>query len=73
MEKLNARLNQTEDKLDVALRSLGSLEEDEARAREQLGEIKDILCRSRDKISSYKLPLVPDSYYIQLGEANVAV
>ena len=73
MEKLNVRLNQTEEKLEVALRSLGSLEEDEARAREQLGEIKDILCRSRDKIASYKLPLVPDSYYIQLGEANVAV
>ena len=43
MERLNVRLSKTEEKLDVALRSLGSLEEDEQRAHEQLEEIKVIL------------------------------
>jgi len=73
MEALSRRLNKTEDKLTEALKTLGSLEEDETRAREQLEEIKDIMKRSKDKISSYNLPIIPKIYYIQLDEANVAI
>ncbi len=73
MEALSRRLNKTEDKLTEALKTLGSLEEDETRAREQLDEIKDIMKRSKDKISSYNLPIIPKIYYIQLDEANVAI
>ena len=73
MERLNVRLTKCEEKLDVALRSLGSLEEDEQRAHEQLEEIKEILKKAKDKINSYKLPVVPNSYYVQLSEANVAI
>ena len=58
MEHLNNRLSATEEKLDMTLRSLGSLEEDESRAHEQLDEIKVILCKAREKINSYKLPIV---------------
>ena len=73
MEGLNVRLSKTEEKLDVALRSLGSLEEDEQRAHEQLDEIKEILNKAKIKIDSYKLPVIPNSYYVQLSEANVAI
>ena len=73
MEHLNNRLSATEEKLDMTLRSLGSLEEDESRAHEQLDEIKVILCKAREKINSYKLPIVPNYYYVQLSEANVAI
>ena len=73
MEALSGRLNKTEEKLVEALKTLGSLEEDEARAREQLDEIKDIMKRSKDKLSSYDLPAIPQVYYIQLDEANVAI
>lgn len=73
MERLNVRLSKTEEKLDVALKSLGSLEEDEQRAHEQLDEIRDILKRAKTRINSYKLPLIPNSYYVQLSEANVAI
>ncbi len=73
MERLNVRLSVTEEKLEVALKSLGSLEEDEQRAHEQLEEIKDILKKAKLKIDSYKLPVVPNHYYIQLSEANVAI
>ena len=73
METLNVRLSKTEDKLEVALRSLGSLEEDEQRAHDQLEEIKTILKKSKRKIESYKLPVVPNYYYVQLSEANVAI
>ena len=40
MENLNVRLTKTEEKLERALRTIGSLKEDELRAREQLDEIK---------------------------------
>lgn len=73
MERLNVRLSKTEEKLDVALKSLGSLEEDEQRAHEQLDEIKDILKKAKTRINSYKLPIIPNSYYVQLSEANVAI
>ena len=73
MESLSVRLSKTEEKLEVALRSLGSLEEDEQRAHEQLEEIKTILRKAKERIESYKLPIVPNYYYVQLSEANVAI
>lgn len=73
METLSARLSEIEEKMDVALRSLGSLEEDEKRAYEQLDEIKVILKQAKLKITSYKLPIIPNYYYVQLSEANVAI
>jgi len=73
MEMLNLKLSKTEDKLDYALKSLGSLKEDELRAREQLEEIKSILSNAKEKITSYKLPVVPKCYYVELDEATEAI
>ena len=73
MENINAKLLKAEDKLDYTLRSLGSLKEDEIRAHEQLDEIKVILKQTKSHINSYKLPVVPKNYYVELEEANEAV
>ena len=73
MEILNLRLTKSEDKLEIALRTLGSLKEDELRAREQLDEIKEILRNAKDKITSFKLPMVPKDYYVELSEASEAI
>ncbi len=73
MELLNLKLSKTEDKLDYTLKSLGSLKEDELRAREQLEEIKSILSDAKEKIISYKLPVIPKCYYIELEEATLAI
>ena len=73
MEQLNVAILKTEEKLDIALRTLGSLKEDELRAREQLDEMKAILNQAKMLMRSYKLPMIPDSYYIQLGEATEAI
>lgn len=73
MENINAKLLKSEDKLDYTLRSLGSLKEDEIRAREQLDEIKVILKQTKSYINSYKLPVVPKNYYVELDEANEAI
>ena len=73
MELLNLKLSKTEDKLDYTLKSLGSLKEDELRAREQLEDIKGILSSAKEKITSYKLPVIPKCYYIELEEATEAI
>ena len=73
MEKVNLRLSKAEDKLDFTLRSLGSLKEDEIRAREQLDEIKNIIKQAKAHMNSYKLPVVPRNYYVELDEANDAI
>lgn len=48
----------------MALRTLGSLKEDELRAREQLDEIKTILRNSKQRIKSFKLPVVPKNFIL---------
>lgn len=73
MEILNNKLAKNEEKLNVALRTLGSLKEDELRARDQLDEIKDILTQAKEKVRSYKLPVIPKNYYIELSEATLAI
>ena len=73
MEIINSKLVKTEEKLNVALKTLGSLKEDELRAREQLEEIKKILSQSKDKIRSFNLPAIPKNYYVELSEAMEAI
>ena len=73
MEILNVRLTKAEERLEIALRTLGSLKEDELRAREQLDEIKDILKKAKVKIKSFKLPVIPKKYYVELAEATEAM
>lgn len=73
MEILNAKLLKTEDMLSETLKNLGSLKEDEKRAREQLEEIKKILNQSKNNMHSYKLPVTPKNFYIELSEASRAI
>lgn len=73
MENINSKLVKTEEKLNGALKNLGSLKEDELRAREQLEEIKKILNQTKEKIRSFKLPTIPKNYYVELAEAMEAI
>ena len=73
MENINVRLTKTEEKLERSLRMIGSLKEDELRAREQLDEMKDILIRAKNNIRNYKLPITPESYYVELSEATEGI
>ena len=68
-----AILNSVENELDVALKNLGNMYEDEVRAREQLDEIQELLKQSKVKIRSYKLPIISNNYFIELQEANEAI
>lgn len=73
MEIINSKLSKTEEKLDQTLRSLASLKEDEKRAREQLDEMKHILNMAKTNIKSYKLPVSPKNFYVELSEASEAI
>lgn len=72
-ELVAVSLSKVEDKLETTLKNLGSLKEDEARARDQLYEIKNIINNSKYKIKEYNLPIIPDKFYIELKEAYDAV
>lgn len=73
IEDLTVRLKRMEDDLDVALKSLGNMYDDELRAREQLEEIQSFLKQSKNKMRGYKLPIITDNYFVQLSEANDAI
>ncbi len=73
MEIINNNLLKTEEELDQTLRNLSSLKEDEKRAREQLEEIKKILNQAKNTMKSYKLPVTPKNFYVELGEASSAI
>lgn len=72
-ELVEVNLSKVEDKLETTLKNLGSLKEDESRARDQLFEIKNIINNSRFKIKEYDLPVIPNNFYVELKEAFEAV
>ena len=49
------------------------MRDDEVRARQQLEEVKMVLKESKLKMRDYKLPVIPDSYYVELKEASSAI
>ncbi len=72
-ELIAVNLSKVEDKLESTLKNLGSLKEDESRARDQLYEIKSIINNSRYKIKDYNLPVIPKKFYVELKEAYDSV
>lgn len=73
IEDLMNRLKKMEEDLDVSLKSLGNMYDDELRAREQLNDIEHFLNESKNKMRSYKLPIISDIYFVELKEANEAM
>ena len=73
VDNLTNRLIDMEQQFDKALKSLGNMYDDEVRAREQLGEIEEFLKKCKNKIRSYRLPVVAEAYYVQLSEAREAL
>ena len=73
IENLFLRLVAIEDTLDNSLDAIGSMREDEVRAHQQLEEIKLILKDSKAQIRDYNLPVIPQSYFTELKEAQAAI
>ena len=73
IESLSNKLATTENDLDICLKSLGSMQEDEQRAREQLKEITALLSKCKTSIRNYPLPIITSNYFVELSEANDAI
>ncbi len=73
IEVLALKLSNVEDRLENSLDAIGSMKEDEKRARQQLDEVKLILKDSKNKLREYNLPVVPKTYYVELNEASAAI
>ncbi|MBE6143970.1 MAG: hypothetical protein E7169_00125 [Firmicutes bacterium] len=73
IENLVLKLSVIEENLDSTLDTIGSMKEDEVRARQQLEEVKIILKNSKAKIREYSLPVIPKNYHIELSEASNAI
>lgn len=73
LELLSLKLSKVEEKLQSYIESIGNMQEDEKRAREQLVDMKELLEQSKSKIREYKLPLIPDSYFTELKEGIEAI
>ncbi|MBR3362751.1 MAG: septation ring formation regulator EzrA [Bacilli bacterium] len=73
VENLALRLSKIEDKLDKSLNVIGSMHDDEMRARQQLDEVNNLLKDAKAQIRNYNLPVIPNSYYVELKEASEAI
>ncbi len=71
--KLSSNFGTIEENLNICLKSLGSMHDDEMRAREQLEEITELLKKCRLKIRKNPLPIVSNNYFVELSEANDAI
>ena len=73
ISKLSSNFGTIEENLNICLKSLGSMHDDEMRAREQLEEITELLKKCRLKIRKNPLPIVSNNYFVELSEANDAI
>ena len=73
LDGLGNRLTRLQDDLEYRLKSITSMKDDESRAKEQLNMIQNLLIQSKNKLKEYKIPVIPNSYYIELEEAGEAI
>lgn len=73
LDVLVVRLSAIEESLDSTLDTIGAMKDDEARAREQLEEVKLVLKNAKSKMREYNFPHIPDSYFVELSEAQAAI
>ena len=73
LEGLSNRLTRLQDDLDYHLKSITSMKDDETRAKEQLDMIQNLLIQSKNKLKEYKIPVIPNNYFIELEEAGEAI
>lgn len=73
LDGLNNRLVRLQDDLDYRLKSITSMKDDESRAKEQLNMIQNLLAQSKNKLKDYRIPVIPNNYFIELEEAGEAI
>ncbi len=69
LELLMSKLNELELKSNNYMQTVGNMQEDEKRAREQLEEIEELLKTTKYKMREYSLPVISKMYYVEMEEA----
>ena len=69
LELIMSKLGNIELKVNKYMQTVGNMQEDEKRAREQLEEIEELLKNTKYKIRDYNVPVIPNKYYVELDEA----
>lgn len=70
---LIVNLDRLSDEVDKSIKSLGSMYEDEVRAREELESMNELLVKCRSRVRNYRLPIIHENYFIELSEAEEAL
>ena len=73
LDFLTIKLSKIDESLEYDVQTIGNMKEDEARAREQLDNIKDLIKKARNRIRLYSIPVVPDNYFVELKDASDAI
>ena len=73
LEIIVLKLSKLHEKLNDLLQKVSNLKDDEERAKGQLEDIKLLLKQSKYQIRKNRLPVIPDSYYVELREASDGV
>ena len=73
LDYLIIKLSKIDESLDYDVHTIGSMKEDEARAREQLDSIKDLTKKARNRIRLYNIPVIPENYYVELNDVSEAI
>ena len=73
LDYLTIKLSKIDESLEYDVQTIGNMKEDEARAREQLDSIKDLIKKARNRIRLYSIPVVPENYFVELKDASDAI
>lgn len=73
LEYLIIKLSKIDDNLSYDMHTIGTMKDDEKRAREQLDNIKDLLKKARNRIRLYNIPVIPNKYFVELKDASDAI
>lgn len=73
LDVLMIKVSKLEESLNYDLKTIGSMKDDEIRAREQLDSIKNLLKKAKNRIRLYNIPVIPDNYFVELQDASDAI
>ena len=73
LDYLIIKLSKIDESLDYDVQNIGNMKEDEARAREQLDSINELIKKARNRIRLYNIPVIPTNYYVELDDAKDAI
>lgn len=73
LDILMIKVSKLEETLNYDLKTIGSMKDDELRAKEQLNNIKNLLKKAKMRIRLYNIPVIPDHYFVELQDASDAI